>query len=121
MSTLRSRPRKRCSAEEVALRSLWAVALDGAVDAVDGEPGSLVDPLEGHHVIPAQALRRRGYPPSVIWDVRNRMLLKRSTHHRHTVAVERVPRSALSPANWEFARELGLDWMLERDYPEAAA
>jgi hypothetical protein len=60
------------------------------------------------------------------WDPRNALLLCKEPapnrcHQRHTLAVKRVPQSALWSQNWDFARELSLGWMLEANYPRAAA
>lgn len=38
-------------------------------------------------------------------------------HRRHDNATERVPWAFLTSANINFARELGLDWLLEKHYP----
>lgn len=79
--------------------------------------------MQGHHVIAQQRLRRfasaHGMDPvALVWDPRNGMPVARSRHGQHTLRGHPIPRSALLESNWEFAREHGLDWMLERDYPE---
>lgn len=96
---------------------------------VSGQPAD-----DAHHVIPKQSLRklvstrarqdglgqteRREFLGRILWDVRNGVAVSRVVHDRHTKAVERIPRSALPKCAIEFAQELGLLWMIERDYPE---
>lgn len=71
---------------------------------------------QGHHVIEKSYLKRNGLG-RLRWDQRNFMPLCQRHHSRHTGAFQRVPRHLLSAANWAFARELGLEWYLERYYP----
>jgi 5-methylcytosine-specific restriction endonuclease McrA len=52
----------------------------------------------------------------LLWSPRNALALCERVHARHTSARERVPRSMLSEANWAFAEELDLAWLLEREY-----
>jgi hypothetical protein len=88
--------------------------------------------LEVHHVIREAVLRRllsrkgRPCPLDVLYDTRNAMVLCEdpapdACHSGHTSAMRRIPRSALSAENWEFAREHGLEYVLEAEYPEAKA
>jgi hypothetical protein len=84
--------------------------------------------VEAHHAISKALLKkllaRKGTPVSidVLWDTRNALLLcaepaPNRCHGRHTLAFRRIPRRALRPENWEFARELGLEWVLITEYP----
>jgi hypothetical protein len=77
-------------------------------------------PLQAHHVITQQQLRKRGLI-HLRWDVRNGMALCERAHSRHTTAVERIPYSLLSPENIAFAEENGLGWLLDRYYPRTEA
>lgn len=85
--------------------------------------------LQVHHAIPKEVLKRvlaskdGPCPLEVIWDPRNAMVVcsepaPNRCHERHTVAYQRIGRVALSEENWAFAREHGLEYLLERDYPE---
>jgi hypothetical protein len=92
--------------------------------------------VEAHHVISRQLLRRllgqKGAPvdPNVLHDPRNGLLLctdeahghrRQGCHGLHTSARRRIPRRALRPENWVFAREHDLAWVLEVEYPEVEA
>lgn len=60
------------------------------------------------------------------WDARNALLLcgdptPNRCHARHTSRQRPVPYDRLLVANLDFARELGLGWVLERDYARAVA
>lgn len=90
-----------------------------------GYTGAFVD---AHHALAKSLLKalllRKGQPCplEVVWDPRNAMLLcsepaPNRCHERHTLAMRRVPRLALRDEHWEFAREHGLDWVLETEYP----
>lgn len=94
------------------------VTLGGCI--VHDDPADCVDPLEGHHVISQQALRKRGLH-DFLWDVRNGVGVCGRAHRRHDLATERIPREKLPPCVWEFAAEHGLTWYLERFYPERIA
>lgn len=89
---------------------------------------------DAHHVIAKQTLRKHAAAiakreglgaadrvelrESLLWDPRNGVAVTRYVHDRHTKAVERIPRAALPGCAIEFAREQGLLWLIERDYPE---
>lgn len=79
--------------------------------------GMLLDTLDAHHVAPLQALKREGVPEAAWYDPRNGMPLCRYHHGRHESGAERVPRELLADDHWEFAREHGMEYMLERMYP----
>lgn len=75
-----------------------------------------VGPVQGHHVITQQSLRKRGLDDR-LWDVRNGVGVCERAHARHTKAVQRIPYDRLPQAAIDFAVEAGLDWQLERYYP----
>ncbi len=101
-------------------RLYWKRYICQAGCAVCGETDGTK--LQAHHVIQQQRLRReaksRGLDlDRLLWDDRVGLCLCEPCHNAHTSAMKRVPRSALRPENWEFARELGLEHWLEHDYP----
>lgn len=90
--------------------------------AVTGRPQSALDPLEGHHVIDQQKLKRVAKTLGVaeeelLWDERVGLPVLRSRHARHTSRAEPIPRAALRPENWEFAEAVGLREWVEARYP----
>lgn len=99
----------------------WLAVVKGKPCAVCGRP----DRVQGHHVISQQTLRKvaseRGLDVSaVLWDERNGIPVCESEHSAHTSAKKRIPRSCLPLAAFQFAAELGLTWLIERDYPKIA-
>ena len=98
--------------------------LHGTACWVSGEPA-----VHAHHVLTVQQLDReltgKGYTLEQIKracrDQRNGMPLAtgpHDAHHRPGVNDGRIPRSLLAPCHWEFAAEHGLEWLLERNYPD---
>jgi hypothetical protein len=87
--------------------------------------------VQGHHVITQQQLRIAASELNkdferLRWDTRNRLPLCARHHAAHHSAFHRIPRDVLEkacPKVFQFARELGLEWWLERTYgdQEAAA
>lgn len=114
---LKARQSQRIAPTEQIARQNWRRAVCGSnLCAVTGLIGTPEDRIEGHHVISKQALRKRGLAGK-FWDPRNGMPVLSSVHARHTAAFERIPFEALPESVFEFARELELEWLLERDYP----
>lgn len=79
-----------------------------------------VGPCEGritaHHVIPKQRLRNElGRDTEAIWDVRNAVPICERHHHLVTVAALRLPARIIPSGAWDFAKEHGMLWSLERD------
>ena len=72
---------------------------------------------QAHHVISQQNLRKHG-KDEYLWDTRNGMGLCESAHRAHDLAVARVPYERLLPENLAFAKELGLEYLLDRYYPK---
>jgi hypothetical protein len=95
----------------------------GQVCIVTGKPGSLDDPLQAHHVISKQRLRRtfqeRGQktPLDLLYHPDNGVPVLYSIHRRHTAKLETIPRECLPPDVWAFAEQLDLVWWLEAEYP----
>ncbi len=53
----------------------------------------------------------------LIWHVLNGVGLTRREHERHTLAVERVPRSCLPAEVIAWVEAEGYGWLLDRQYP----
>jgi hypothetical protein len=73
---------------------------------------------DAHHVLDKSLLRQRELF-HLVWDARNGLAVKSIIHAGHTSRMRPIPRSALLPCNWEFAREIG-PWAvarLEEKYP----
>lgn len=79
--------------------------------------------LEGHHAVAKRKLkevaRARGLNLiAVVWDLRNRVFVCGSPcHPDHTSAKRRIRLADLPSHVLVFARELGLMWWVEREYP----
>jgi hypothetical protein len=92
-----------------------------AVLALDGRCLAHADqrdcsgPLQAHHVLSQQQLRKRGFPER-LWDPANGMTVCEGAHSRHTLAVERLTIAAVPARCIRFARELDLEHLLERFY-----
>jgi hypothetical protein len=72
--------------------------------------------LQGHHILSQQSLRKYGHADK-LWDARNGCAAcEYPCHSQHTVAVRRIERSALPTPALEFAMELGLGYLLDRQY-----
>lgn len=76
--------------------------------------------VEGHHVLAKRHLKREGFAGR-LWDTRNGMGLCAYHHARHEARMQPVPYDLIPEGAFEFALELGLDWILEREYPEVRA
>lgn len=72
-------------------------------------------PIQGHHVVEKQTLKRRGLT-DFLWDLRNHLGVCERAHRRHTARVEKIPRSCLPAAAEEFAVEHELSHVLDRAY-----
>lgn len=77
-------------------------------------------PIQAAHIIPKQALRRRGLYEHV-YDPRNAIAACYRAHRRSDAGIERFPVECFSAQAWEFASELGLTWMVEKLYGERVA
>jgi hypothetical protein len=85
-----------------------------------------------HHVLPARYIRRyvrslrlpadeaARLMRSLLYDPRNGICLDRRCHEKHETAFLPVPREAIPAKAWQFTRELGLEWVLDRLYPSDA-
>jgi hypothetical protein len=76
-------------------------------------------PLEAHHVIPQEALKKildAKSLPAVLWDPEIGRAVCRRHHGRHTGAARRLPASVLTPRAREIAEALGLGHVLDKTY-----
>ena len=109
------------SGQEELAHAWWLAVVKGKSCILCGKPSR----VQGHHVIAAQVLKRlardRGLDAAallaLLWDVRNGIPVCEREHADHSTAKKRIPRSALPLVALQFAAELDLTWMIERDYP----
>ncbi len=76
----------------------------------------MIRTIDGHHVIPQRHLKRAGLEEH-LWDERNGLALCRWHHFQHENHRERLPRELIPDEAHDFALELGLDWLIDREYP----
>lgn len=134
----RRRPKPPISKAERSLALIfWDEAMRQGRCAVCGHSHY----LQAHHVVPMELLRRklRHLAPErligIFWDPRNALALcadpaPNRCHDRHTLSFKRVPKRALRPCVYEFAREIDalaagegsepFSLYLDEAYPEAA-
>lgn len=82
-----------------------------------------LDTLQAHHIIKQEHLKglaRRLHLDLdlVLCDSRNGMSLCEYHHTRHTNHRQRVPRILLPEGVYDFAAELHIEWLLDREYPQ---
>lgn len=107
--------RPRRTAEEMVASAAWHLEVMRASDGrcvVTGEKAE-----ECHHVLSQMALKKRGLHAH-LWDARNGIALTTRIHARHTTRIAPIPLDLLPKPALEFARELGLEHLIERAYPE---
>lgn len=78
--------------------------------------------LSGHHVIALQTLKRERVPKEFWFDLDNQLVLctdpaPNRCHDRHERWIRRVPRSVLPERAFRFAERVGLEWVLDCEYP----
>lgn len=103
----------------------WTGEIRGTVCVVCEESPA----CQGHHIIPAQLLRREALRrevklPVILWDRRNRLGVCPDCHANHHARSRPIRRSVLlRVAAWvfDFACEWGLEWALDREYPVEVA
>jgi 5-methylcytosine-specific restriction endonuclease McrA len=106
----RARPRRKHDAD-AALNFKQTVCSEPCLigDGCDG-------PLQAAHVIPQQALKKRGLH-HLLWDPANGAPLCYRHHRRHDNHTEKIPRSSLPAAALAWADTHGLTHVLERHWP----
>lgn len=77
---------------------------------------------QAHHILPKSTLRdlarRLGFElAAALTDIRNGLCLCAYHHGRHTSFAARVPRALLPDGVHDFAAELNIEWLLDREYP----
>lgn len=107
---------RRLSAHELELALAFKLAFHGRPCAIHDDPSQCEFPIQVCHLIPKQALRRRGLAAEVTYDPRNALPACYRAHRRSDSGIERFPADRIPDEAWEFASELGLGWMLERLY-----
>jgi hypothetical protein len=105
-----------CPAEALAAGATCSCASEPSSSCM--VHGICVGPVQGHHAIEKQALKRRGLH-RFLDDLRNRVPVCEHRHEQHTSRVKPIPRELLPSSVFEFARELGLTWWLDKHYPLA--
>lgn len=105
--------------EPAPLMWKWLVLRqDGGVCQMAGSSRhDCADPLEAHHVITQQQLRKARLA-HLNWDADNGLTLCGRHHRRHHRALERVPYHCLRAHNIAFAERVGLSWLFDRYYPK---
>jgi hypothetical protein len=120
------RGRRKAKVDEGMAKRYWklAVCRGGCVmcrafpvGELDATRAADLRRIEGHHVIAKRHLRREGHGGR-LWDARNGMGLCAYHHQRHELRVQPVPYELVPEGAFEFAIELGLDWIIDREYPE---
>lgn len=118
-SPLKRRSRKRLSAAALDARKLWregVLAAGGHRCAVG--PSFCSGPLQCHHILPKRVLRCEGYEDR-FWAVPNGLVLCEFHHMSHENRSRVIDAALLPSTAWAFARDLGMDWWLERFYGAA--
>ena len=98
---------------EEALKFKLAVTRGGC--QIHDDPRDCEPPVQAAHIIGKQALRRHGHGDKV-WDTRNAIGACYRAHRRSDAALERFGQEHLSEDFWEFADEVGLRWLAEKQY-----
>ncbi len=111
----------RKAAELRTPRIEWDLRTKASVCAMCGSAQAVT----GHHVIPLRMLKTAGVDRSLWYDKRNNLPLcdepsPKRCHKRHELYVKRVPRDvvlAKAPGAIDFADEVGLLHIFDREYP----
>lgn len=100
------------------LRGRWKAATGSVCMVCPAEGGECDGPIQGHHVVAQEQLKRRGLArlAETLWDLRNKLDVCRRRHDLHTRAVKPIPLELVPPAALEFAVEHRLDWWVEKHY-----
>jgi hypothetical protein len=111
-------------ADKTASEAFYVATTRGGECAVGAGHVTPTNPLQAHHVTPQEKIREyartlgagRLVLRRLLWDKRNGLPLCRRCHDLHTRAVTRVPLKLVPAGAVDFARELELDYLLERNY-----
>lgn len=107
------------SRQSPVARAWWQAVAHRKVCAVCGSTHK----VQGHHVISQQVLRRLARKHgldvlALLWDKRNGVAVCEDCHVAHTTAKKRIPRRCIPLPAQEFAAELGVSYLIEKEYPE---
>lgn len=78
-------------------------------------------PLDAHHVIRAQVMKRHGLPAETVYHPLAGIPLCRTCHARHHAFVARIPRHLIPAETVTFLEAVGLGVEFDRDYPTPRA
>lgn len=120
--TAMKRPVKRSGYDLGMAGAWWASVVGTRSCAVCGERNR----VEGHHILPKRDIKQWALSEGLttadaqkyLWDERNGLPLCVDCHQRHETAFQRVPRRLLPDSAFEFAKEMDLDYLLDRYYPD---
>lgn len=121
----RERARRRAAAVAAARRAPraeWDILTKTSPCAVCGSRMAVT----GHHVLPLRMLKANSVSPDLWYDPRNHLPLcmepsPERCHQRHENYISRVPRELVlekAPGAIDFADEVGLLHLFDREYPE---
>lgn len=133
---LKTRPKRKPLFDERAMRDEWhdhviaqAPKRRGhRVCAVCEQAPSRENPLQAHHVTEKQAIKKvvaalqlgpreaAEKLGRLLWDFRNGLPVCQRCHSRHTGAFRRIPIALVTRKHRQFARELGLEHLIEALY-----
>lgn len=133
---LKARPKRKPLLIERVMRDEWhdhviaqaPKARGHRVCPVCGQVPSAENPFECHHVTEKQAIKKivaaMQLPPReaaeklarLLWDFRNGLPVCQRCHSRHTSAYKRIPLALVTRKHRQFARELGLEHLIEARY-----
>lgn len=108
--------RRQWTAHEAELALAFRLIVTQHGCQVHDDPLDCEGPVQAAHIIPKQTLRKMRFTPEVVWDPRNGIGACYKAHRRSDAALERFPVEYIPAEAWQFARELGLEWKLERQY-----
>ena len=114
----RRRPKPRPVVGPETFGEIWREGLGPCV-VCPLEGGVCIGEVQGHHILSKQLLRRRGLFFEML-DHRNRLAVCEHRHEQHTTGYKPIPRAALPASVFEFAKELDLEWWLDKHYALSA-
>lgn len=113
--------KRRLTPAELEQALAFKLTVVGRGCEIHDDPEDCELPIQAAHIIPKQALRRRGLYEHV-YDPRNGIAACYRAHRRSDAGLERFPVESFDKAFWEFAEEVDLAWLVEKLYgPKVAA
>lgn len=79
--------------------------------------GTSAEPLDAHHIVKAQVMRRHGLPPETVYHPLAGIAACRACHTRHHAFVARIPRHRVPAESVTFLQACGLALQFDREYP----